>query len=127
MAISSPRKDKEQFPPPPLYYERGEDPDDPGAEHRRLLAEAVMEVMNGKINSTGSFTLTADVTTTTLTDARIGRNTVVQYFPITANASAEIGAGTIYQTHPNAAQEKAVINHADNSQSDRDYVFVLLG
>jgi hypothetical protein len=125
MAISSPRKDKEQFTTPPLYYERGDDPDDPGAEHRRLLAEAVMEVMNGKINSTGSFTLTADVTSTTLTDARIGRNTLVVLVPSTANAAAAFA--TTYQTIPNAAKEAAVFTHASNSQADKTYFYILLG
>ena len=120
MTISSPRAATIGFPTAPLEWadER---------EHLRKLAEAINRLYDGKINATGTVTLTASQATTTLSDRRIGLNTKVYLTPTTANASAEIGAGAIYQTFPNTTEGQAVINHANNSQSDRAFGFALHG
>ena len=120
MTISSPRALVIGFPAAPLEWadER---------EHLRKLAEAINRLYDGKINATGTVTLTASQATTTLTDRRIGLNTKVYLTSTTANASAEIGAGAIYLTFPNTTEGQAVINHANNSQSDRTFGFALLG
>ena len=96
-------------------------------EHRREIATAVQGILNGKINTVSTVTLTASAASTTISATQIGADTAGVLIPTTANASAEIGAGTIYQTYPNATKERAVINHANNSQSDRTFFTVLLG
>ena len=120
MTISSPRAATIGFPTAPLEW-------DDKKEWLRKLAEASNLLSDGKINATGTVTLTASQATTTLTDRRIGLNTKVFLTPTTANASAEIGAGAIYQTFPNTTEGQAVINHANNSQSDRAFGFALHG
>ena len=82
-------------------------------------------MFEGKINATGTVTLTASATTTTLSDKRIGRNTKVVLMPTTANAATAFG--TTYQTFPNAATEAAVLNHASNAQTDRTFAYALFG
>src|SRR4051812_5750157 len=47
--------------------------------HRRELARGVRNALQGKTNNTGSVTLTASSTTTTLTDARIGAASVILF------------------------------------------------
>ncbi|MHA1555085.1 MAG: hypothetical protein ACTSU0_11840 [Alphaproteobacteria bacterium] len=96
-------------------------------EGQRRSDDVLRGVMTGKINVVGTVTLTASQATTTLTDSRIGAGTAVILVPTTANASAEIGNGTIYQTYPNATKEQAVLNNANNAQTDRDFVFALIG
>jgi len=91
------------------------------------VAGAVDGIMSGKTNNTLAVTLTASQATTTVTDARIGSNTVLILVPITANAAAEVGAGGLYQTRPNATENQAVLNHANNAQTDRDFIAVLVG
>ena len=54
--------------------------------HARQCAITINNVMDGKLNSTGEITLTASSTTTTLSDARIGLNSVLLFMPQTANA-----------------------------------------
>ena len=81
--------------------------------------------MTGKTNNTGTVTLTASQATTTITDARLGRGTLLTLVPTTANASAEVA--TIYQTYPNATKEQIVLNHANNAQGDRIFAFALIG
>lgn len=134
MALSSPRSGKSAIPPVPLDWpEPAFEDDDAMArragvarEHRRKLAET-LNVLVAFWNSVDTLTLSASVASTTLSDARIGRNTVVLYTPTTANGSAEIGNGTIYQTYPNATEGQAVINHANNAQTDRTFAYALVG
>ncbi len=96
-------------------------------EWQRQTTEALRGVLQGKLNNTGDVTLVDNVATTTLSDVRIGADTAVVLVPLTANASAEVGAGAFYQTLPNATTGQAVLNHANNAQTDRDFRFSLMG
>jgi hypothetical protein len=59
-----------------------------GSDHRGV-AEVVNGIMNGKTNNTGSVTLaTGNVTTTTITDARIGIDSVILLVPSSAASFA---------------------------------------
>lgn len=95
------------------------------AEWIREVAQIANSLRDGKINSTGTVTLTANAATTTLSDVRIGRTTKVLLTPTTANAAAAVA--TTYPTYPNANTEAAVINHANNAQTDRTFTYSLLG
>lgn len=118
MAITSPRASARGYPAAPLEYtdER---------EHRRLIAEVVNNNQNGKINATGTVTLTASQATTTLSDNRIGPNSVILFMPTTANAAAEVGAGGFYVSA--RGEKTATLTHANNAQSDRTYAYAILG
>ena len=89
-------------------------------EQNRLTANAINNILDGKINSTGEITLTNSSTTTTLTDARIGGNSVILLMPITNNAAnahihfTNIGNGT------------ATMNHGSGS-STRTFKYVIIG
>ena len=96
-------------------------------EWSRLISEVLNGAMVGKLNNGGTVTLTANQATTTVTDPRIGPDTKLVLVPTTANAAAEVGAGGLFQTYPNVTKEQAVLNHASNAQTDRDFCFVLLG
>jgi hypothetical protein len=91
----------------------------------RDVRDVVNNIMRGKMNNTGSVTLTANSATTTLQDPRIGGGTVVTLGPTTANAAAEIGNGTLYYNTPGS--HSIVINHANNAQTDRTFNYVLNG
>ena len=56
---------------------------------QRAVAEIVNNIMDGKTNNTGSITLaTGGATTTTITDARIGIDSVLTLTPVSMTASA---------------------------------------
>ena len=59
-------------------------------QHLRLISSALNNTIDGKLNSTGEITLTNSSQTTTLTDARIGGNSVVLFVPMTVDAAGEI-------------------------------------
>lgn len=109
-------------------------PDDPGSDAPsglraawRNLAMVVRSIRQGKLDCTGSITLTANAATSTLTDPRLAQQSKLLLFPNTANASAEIGAGTIYITAANKNKGSWVITHANNAQADRTFDYVIVG
>ena len=57
----------------------------------RRLASILNLILDGKTNNTGSVTLTTSSLTTTLTDRRIGTNSVVVLSPSNALAGGEMG------------------------------------
>lgn len=102
--------------------------DHPNAdEHRREMATAINNMLTGKLNTRITVTLTANAATTTVTDPRIGKNTILHLHPTTANAAAEQGNGTLYQTYPNTGDMAAVLNHANSAQIDRTFACTIQG
>lgn len=92
----------------------------------RRIAHTLNSVLSGKLNVTTDVTLTANASSTTLTDARIGfQSAVVPAMPTTANAAAEIGGGTLYID--TLIKGSCVIHHANNAQSDRTIRFLIIG
>jgi hypothetical protein len=118
MAITSPRASRGFYDRVPLDW-------DDSAEHRRMLALAVLGLRNGKVDSRDSITLTISVASTTLTDPNIGPQSFIGFMPTTANAAAEIGNGTMYVS--SRTQGSATITHANNAQADRTFAYVVLG
>ena len=96
---------------------QGEDP--------RKMATAINEVMNGKINAYGSLTLTPSAAATTISDRLCGPNSVILLMAKTSTAASEIGGGTMYIG--TRTEGSFVVSHANNSASDRSFVYVLLG
>ena len=118
MAIVSPRASTRGYDRVPFDW-----PDE--REHRRMLARAVGELRQGKIDARSSFTLTANQATTTLSDPNIGPDSVIAWHPTTANAAAEIGNGTLYVS--SQGNETATLTHANNAQVDRTFKYAVLG
>ena len=96
---------------------------------RRRTVQIINQIMQGKTNNTGTATLTANVGTTTITEApfRIGDTTVILFMPTTANAATEFGAGTLYVSARSVANNTFTITHANNAQTDRIFYYVLIG
>lgn len=118
MPVSSPRASARAYAEVPLYFSEE-------VEHRRKLADAVNTLRNGKLNSTGGFTLAASVATTTLSDRRIGPDSYINFMPTTANAAAEVGGGTMYVSSRSIGG--ATVTHANNLQADRIFVYLIIG
>lgn len=93
----------------------------------REAARGVNDLMKGRANNSGTFTLTANVGTSTMTDDRLGSTTAVVLIPATANAAAEIGNGTMYISEAARVNGSVVITHANNAQTDRTFRFLLMG
>lgn len=90
---------------------------------RRQIVEVVNNLMNGKSNNTGSFTITANAATTTLSDARIGANSTILIMPTTSNAAGAL-ASTYFDTFGDGS---CTVNHANNAQADRTFRYAVIG
>lgn len=81
--------------------------------------------LDGRTNNVNNITLTENVATTVVTDARVGADSVILFMPKTANAAAEVGAGTMYVS--SRGKETFTITHANNAQTDRDFEYAIIG
>lgn len=87
------------------------------------VRRVVNKVLSGKTNNFGSVTLTANAASTTLADTRIGINSVIHLQPTTANS-----AGALATTYFGTPGDGSVtINHANNAQTDRTFLYTVSG
>ena len=74
-------------------------------------------VMQGKLNNTALWTLSAGTTSTNFTDSRLGVETALHWMPTTANAAAEVTA--MYVAESGRKNGQITIAHNNNSHSDK--------
>tara|TARA_S200002703_G_C3618476_1_gene189968 strand:- start:151 stop:468 length:318 start_codon:yes stop_codon:yes gene_type:complete len=91
----------------------------------RETSQVVNNLLDGKSNNTGTFTCTASAATTAVTDFRAGKSSIILLMPQTANAAAEVGNGTIHVS--TRAKQSFTVTHANNSQTDRTFGYVIVG
>lgn len=91
----------------------------------RKLSETVNHMLDGRMNARGTFTLTANVASSVLSDARIGPSSHVSLEPTTANAAAESGGTAFYRSAITGGS--ATYAHANNAQADRTFSYAIHG
>ena len=96
-------------------------------EWLRKIAEAVNGIDEGRVSSNGSATLTASSATTVVTDRRVGKDSVILFDPRTANAATELYGATMYVSAVAPRSSTFTITHANNSQTDRTFKYIVLG
>lgn len=98
-------------------------------EHKRRVARTVNLLLQGKLNAVTTVTLTANTTTTTITDARITSSSFIGFMPKTANAAAALA--NLYvsaQMGSNGTVAgSATLTHANNAQTDRTFNVLIIG
>lgn len=115
MTITSPRSSARWYNKAPIQWANPE-------EWPRLIAEVVNQVIDGKINSLGSLTLTANAASSTITDSRIGPSSYIGLMPTTASAAAALAT-----TYFACGDGSATVHHTNNAQTDRTFRYVILG
>lgn len=100
-------------------------------EHRRSMATAINSMVQGKFNVAVPITLTANSTTTTIRDARIGYYSVITpAMATTAHGAAAIAAGIYVDTILPAlgsTSASAIIHHASSANTDQNITFMIIG
>lgn len=102
--------------PPPVFTN--------DEQWKRQTAAWMQEANQGRLANTGIVTLQAGASSTTISDDRVGVDSFIGLMPRTANAAAEHGAGSIYIL---TAKQSFTIAHANNAQTDRIFVYSILG
>jgi len=94
------------------------------AQHLRLISSALNNTIDGKLNSTGEFSLDYTTTSTTITDARVGVNSVILWVPLTEHAADE----NHYAYLSNVGEQQFTIGHrAHPHGDDLQYRYVVIG
>lgn len=94
-----------------------------GEQQLQRMAESINGLIDGKLDVTGTFTLEDGATSTVVSDNRFESNMVPVLIPTTANA-----AGAIATTYlSDRAKGSFTLTHANNSQTDRTFLYVRLG
>lgn len=88
----------------------------------KKLTSAVNNILNGKINSISSVTLTANTTTTTVADLRCTASSVISLMPTSSNAAAALAT-----TYITVTKQSFTITHANTSSTDRTFNYAVLG
>ena len=88
-----------------------------------LLAETVNNILKGRSNNAGTFTLTANVTTTVVEDNSFESSMVPLWSPTTANAAAAVT--NVYVS----ARDKGsfTLTHANTATTDRTFIYTRQG
>lgn len=92
----------------------------------RRIVDGVNSVLRGKLNAVLPVTLTANATTTTVIDARIGFYSAFLFEPTTAHAAALLYE-TPYILVTNKKSGQATLNHASNANTDLSFNLLLIG
>ncbi len=87
------------------------------------IAESVNGLIDGKADMAGSVTLTANSATTTVTDNKFESNMVPVFVPTTANAAGAL-SGMYLSARANG---EFTLTHANNSQTDKTFLYLRAG
>lgn len=93
-------------------------------KHRRQLALAVDGLMFGRSNNVLDVTVDENQTSTTVTDSRIGVNTVALCVPTTANAAA---IDAPYRDFSSPVNGEMDLIHASDANTDKTFKVILIG
>lgn len=88
----------------------------------RKMLFTLNNCVRGKTNNVGEVTLTPSATSTTVIDNRVNENSAIILQPITEHA-----ADHFVDTWVVAGDKSFVVNHNNNSQTDRTFKYIVVG
>ena len=94
----------------------------PSGSQPREISEVVNNLVEGKSNNTGDFSTATSTTSTTLSNERIGFNSVILFMPKDANSAAELK--DVY--FDNFAQGSCTVHHGSHGVA-RNYRYIIVG
>lgn len=99
----------------------------PGRHNTDLtkINEALGQIDQGRLNCSGTFTLAAGATTTTVPAATVGADTSIVFSPMTADAAAVLG--TTFILASNISAGAFIVSHASAASVDRTFAWIGIG
>ena len=86
---------------------------------------AVMAILRGEQNNTGTFTLTAGATSTLVKFANCAPGKTIVFSPVTSNAAGAMA--TTYIPIATTLKGSFTVQHANTGTSDRTFAFEVTG
>lgn len=93
----------------------------------RNITSALNALLQGKVETNSSLTLTANAATTVITDRKVGKDSVILLMPLTANAATALATTYIQTSDIDPRNNQFTVNHSNNAQTDRDFRYIVLG
>lgn len=99
----------------------------PGRNNQDLtkINQAIEQIDQGRLNCSGTFTLAAGATTTTVAAPTVASGTDITFSPMTADAAAALG--TTFILAANVAAGSFIVSHATGVSTDRTFSYVAIG
>ena len=91
---------------------------------QRDTSEVVNNILSGKLNATGSVTLTNSATSTVVADFRVGSESVIIFMPLSAASAGELAAGGMFVSA--RSKNSFTITHA-SAGTTRLFDYVVIG
>jgi hypothetical protein len=91
----------------------------------REISLVVNNILAGKLNSTGTVTLTANAATTVVADDRAGYESVILFMPKTTAAASEHAGGTMYVS--SRGKQTFTVTHANTASATRSFDYIIIG
>ena len=91
----------------------------------REISDRVNQILKGALNNTGSVTLAANVTTTTVLNPNIHVDSKITLTAQTANAATAVS--TSYILAASITDGQFIITHANTATVDRTFLYTYLG
>jgi hypothetical protein len=90
------------------------------------IVMAVRQLIEGRSNATGTFTLaSAPATSTVITAPTCGAGSIIVLMPQSANAAAALSG--VFVTAANVTKGQFTVSHPASAQTDRTFGYVALG
>lgn len=102
-----------------------EDKFHPERESRRVREAVNALGLRGVSKNTGDVTLTANTTTTTVTDQRVSVSQFIDFMPTSASGAKEWHSGSMYVS--SQTNGEFTITHTNCSETDRTFRYVFFG
>jgi hypothetical protein len=96
------------------------------ARDPQKVSTIVSRMNQGKLNCTGTVTLSPGAATTTVSDLRVGSDSLIILMPTTANAAADMAAGNVYIS-ARTAGVSFQISHPNNANADKNFGYAVIG
>lgn len=99
----------------------------PGRNNEDLtkINQAIEQIDQGRLNCSGTFTLAAGATTTTVPAPTVASGTEINFSPTTANAAAAMTSTYILASNVSAGS--FIVSHANAGTTDRTFSFIAIG
>ena len=94
----------------------------PSGANEREISEVTNNILNGKTNNTGSFSTTTLTTSATLSDERIGFNSVILFMPLDHDSAAEL-----IDIYFDTFAKGSCVVHYGNHAAVRTYKYIIVG
>jgi len=90
-------------------------------------SDVVNGIMRGRTNNQFAGTLTANAASSVFMNANIANDSTVMAVPITSNAWAEWRGASFIINAADIMNGQVTVHHANNSQTDRTFRFMVIG